>query len=150
MNLLEFANRMEKLADDLPTISNEILKGLTADLALALTIATPVDTSTALSNWQVGIGNPVSDFIDAHNFGEKGSTRQASAEQTYALALAAADKGLPGQSYWLSNNTPYIIDLNNGRSDQAPARFIQWTIAVTVPKSLKIITKQVFNDYRKR
>lgn len=150
MNLLDFAKRMEKLADNLPAIANDIVKELTVELAVDLTIATPVDTSKALSNWQVGLDSPIGTYIDAHMQGKFGSTSVASAQETYQLARLAADKGQPGQSYWLSNNAPYIIRLNEGWSDQAPAMFIQSTILTTIRDSLKIIAKQVLNDYRKR
>lgn len=149
MNLLGLAYKLNKLANDLPDIANEICKEYVAELAVNLIYETPVDTSAALSNWQVGIGQPVVDFIDPHIPGLYGDTRIASGRIAYQLAKAAASTGIPGQSYWLSNNTPYIIDLNNGTSRQAPAMFIQSTIAYSI-KLIQPIAKRVFNDYRKR
>lgn len=149
MNLIELANRLEKLADFLPAIANDIVKAYVPELAADLADATPVDTSTALSNWQVSINNPQRDFIDAHNYGAFGSTAFVSIMDTYQLAKIAAEPGRPGQSYWLSNNAPYIIDLNQGSSKQAPAMFIEKTIALSI-KKIQPIAKRVFNDYRKR
>lgn len=149
MNLLEFANRMDKLADSLPAIANDIVKKYVPELAADLADATPVDTSTALSNWQVSLNTPARDFIDAHNYGAFGSTAFVSIMDTYQLAKIAAEPGKPGQSYWLSNNTPYIIDLNSGTSRQAPSMFIQATIALSI-KKIQPIAKRVINDYRKR
>jgi hypothetical protein len=149
MNLIELSNRMTKLADSLPAIANDIAKAYVVELAADLADATPVDTSTALSNWQVSINTPARDFIDAHNYGAFGSTAFVSIMDTYQLAKIAAEPGLPGQSYWLSNNTPYIIDLNEGTSRQAPAMFIQQTIALSI-KKIQPIAKRVINDYRKR
>lgn len=150
MNLLDLSKRMNKLADQLPAITNDIAKELTKELALSLISITPVDVSTALSNWQVGIDSPVSSFIEAHTPGVGGSTQATSAVEAWQLAKIAADKGKPGQSYWLSNNTPYIIDLNNGSSRQAPSMFIQKDIAYTLQTKMAPIVKKVFNDYRKR
>lgn len=149
MNLTELANRMNKLADFLPAIANDIAKTYVAELAADLADATPVDTSTALSNWQVSIGTPARDFIAAHNYGAFGSTAFVSIMDTYQLAKIAAERGQPGQSYWLSNNTPYIIDLNQGTSRQAPSMYIQATIALSI-KKIQPIAKRVINDYRKR
>lgn len=149
MNLLDLAKRMDKLADSLPAIANDIVKAYVPHLALELIDNTPVDTSAALSNWQVGLGQPVREFIDAHTPGEFGTTRIQSGRQAYQLAKFAADLGKPGQAYWLSNNAPYIIDLNNGTSKQAPVMFIQKTIAYTI-KDIQPIAKRVINDYRNR
>lgn len=149
MNLLELSNRMNKLAADLPAITNDIVKAYVPELARELAISTPVDTSTALSNWQVGLNGPVRDFIEAHSYGVGGSTRVSSVSETYDLAKIAANTGMPGQSYWLSNNTPYIIELNSGSSRQAPSMFVQATILYSL-KMIGPIAKRVLNDYRKR
>lgn len=149
MNLIEFAARMDKLADSLPAIANDIVKAYVPELARELAVDTPVDTSTALSNWQVSIGSPQKDFIDAHDLGRFGSTKPSSVAETYQLAKVAASRGMPGQSYWLSNNTPYIIDLNQGSSQQAPSMFIQQAIAHSI-RLIKPIAKRVIDDYRKR
>lgn len=150
MNLLELSKKLDTLADQLPAIANDVAKEFTKALSLELISVTPVDVSTALSNWQVGIDSPPSSFIDAHTPGVGGSTQAASAAEAWDLAKIAADKGRPGQSYWLSNNTPYIIDLNSGTSRQAPSMFIQKAIAYTLQKQLPVIAKRVINDYRKR
>lgn len=149
MNLLQFAENMDRLADNLPAIAHDIKKEFVVELAEDLAYATPVDTSAALSNWRLSINEPLRRFIDAHNPGVFGSTAVASIQETVALARITAGMGKAGQLYWLSNNAPYIIDLNNGSSKQAPVLFIQKTIANSV-KKIGPIAKRVINDYRKR
>lgn len=123
--LLGLATRLNAKAKKLEKAASEISKQTALFLEGALLWETPVDTSQALSNWKVTIGAPDYDFIGPHVPGEHGSTQTASIAEAYGLAKTAIAKKTPGQDIWLSNNAPYIIDLNGGSSAQAPAHFIQ-------------------------
>jgi hypothetical protein len=78
-DLATLAKRMRTIATNLPTntaklaaeVANEVVESLEAPPPEG----TPVDTSQALSNWQVGLGAPVDARIAPHFVGEKGSTQ---------------------------------------------------------------------------
>lgn len=123
--LLGLAKRLEAKANKLEKGASEINKQVALFLEGALLWDTPVDTSQALSNWTLTLGAPDYEFIGPHVPGEHGSTQTASIAEAYSLAKAAAAKKKPGQEIWLSNNAPYIVDLNAGSSLQAPAGYVQ-------------------------
>lgn len=82
---------------------------------------TPKDTTWASTNWIIGLGKP-------HD-GVVGSKSDPS--------LGAAESSRSGVKGWdpfkgsafLSNNVPYIGQLNEGSSSQAPPNFVEHAIA---------------------
>jgi antitoxin (DNA-binding transcriptional repressor) of toxin-antitoxin stability system len=86
---------------------------------------TPVDTTKAMSNWLVGIGEPQKVELEARVEGEAGSSKAASAAATYAETDRLIRTVKAGQTVYITNNTPYIGRLNAGSSSQAPAGFIE-------------------------
>lgn len=89
--------------------------------------STPVDTSFAKKSWIPSIGKP-SGAVG----GSKGSPN-AGAQQTGKAILSKYNLRL-GRIY-IVNNVPYIGDLNNGSSAQAPSGFVQGGIVRGVTKA---------------
>lgn len=85
-----------------------------------LIVANPVDTGWSRANWIVSIGSPrdqpygtresVSDFAQAHSQGQ--------------LLVYDTKQG----NIFINNNVPYITELNQGKSKQAPAGFVEQCI----------------------
>lgn len=123
--LLDLANRMDKLAAAIPKQTNELAKKVVTTIVTDLAYHTPVDTSAALSNWVVTKSRKYGGRLPPHFPGELGSTRNASAQETIAAAKIAIEDKKPGQKIFITNNIPYIVDLNNGSSRQAPAGFVE-------------------------
>jgi hypothetical protein len=123
-DLSTLARRMRERADKLPDRVSRIAAQVADEIMHVLEEpppeGTPVDTSQALSNWQVGLGHAVDDRIGPLVPGEKGSTQAASS--TAALAIAAAILALkkPRETIYISNPLPYIRRLNDeGYSPQS-------------------------------
>lgn len=76
---------------------------------------TPIDTGQAAGNWITTVDQPASNFIKG------GSTPSASVARVQP-ALAGLKMG---QTIHIVNNAPYIHLLNQGRSQQAPALFVE-------------------------
>jgi len=93
-----------------------------------LALATPVDTSQALSNWIVGIGVKDPSFITPWVPGLGGSTQNASVAETVAAAKVMLTGRKFGTRIFVSNSAPYIRKLNAGSSRQAPAGFVEGAI----------------------
>lgn len=118
-----------------------VVKKVTLDLVANLKKApseggTPVDTGWARANWVPRIGAPFE--------GTAGTRQQA---ETGALDTGTQARGegevltfkLAGKRVHVSNNVPYIVNLNEGTSKQAPAGFVQIAIAKAVTKDLATI-----------
>jgi hypothetical protein len=79
-----------------------------------------------LSNWTGSLGSPATGTRVAVSPGEFGSTASASGAATQASVWNAITGRKTGQDVWLSNNLPYVNDLNIGkitpRSSPAPDR----------------------------
>jgi len=123
-DLRTLGKRMNALADSIPKRANELKKKVVMTIVSDLAYSTPVDTSQAISNYQVNTVRPET-AIKAHFQGERGSTYQASARETIDRARTFLETVQPGQAVYISNVLPYIIPLNNGTSTQEPAGFIE-------------------------
>jgi hypothetical protein len=140
-DLKSLAKSMRERAKSLETLASDIaVAGVDAMLNEMLDV-TPVDESTALSNWQVNLGVPAADELPAAVLGRYGSTRGASADKTLAEGRAELQYKKPGQPIFLSNLVPYIGDLDDGSSRQFPGGF--------VPRAL-IVFRLAVQDAKKR
>lgn len=101
---------------------------------------TPVDTGRARSNWLVGINSPVRRERESIAPGSRGSTGGAVAAQAIAEGSAkiAGYSVTKDTAIYVSNNLDYIIDLENGKSRQAPAGFVAQGVQLGVEASRKI------------
>jgi hypothetical protein len=84
---------------------------------------TPADTGQAISSWKTGL-NYSPQGVRNLAPGSKGSTKGAAISATLALELPRLERRQTGQTVYIVNTTSYIDALNEGRSKQAPAGFI--------------------------
>lgn len=126
------ATRMRKAADRIPTLASDTAVEVTRTILHDLAYRTPVDESTARSNWQISIGAPIADNaeIPAYYLGELGSTGNASAQAAIAAGEAVLARKEPGQPLYLSNVLDYIVPLNEGHSKQEPAGMVDRAILI--------------------
>lgn len=89
-----------------------------------LVYITPVDTSEALSNWQVNLNNPAADNLPPYYVGTRGSTQAASAREAIDQAEAELAFKKPEQPIFISNLAPHIGKLDEGSSIQFPGGFV--------------------------
>lgn len=82
---------------------------------------TPVATGRARGNWRLGLDQP--DWhTDVDFFDPDGTTGDAEAREIARNAKA-------GMTLWITNGLPYIVPLDRGHSQKAPAGFIELTQA---------------------
>lgn len=139
--LSDLAKSMRQRAKGLDTLASDIAVAGAKAMLEELVEVTPVDTSTALSNWQINLGNPAADALPAAVSGRFGSSAGASADKTVAEGLAELQYKKPGQPIFVSNLTPYIGDLDAGSSRQFAGGFI--------PRAL-IVFRLAVQDAKKR
>lgn len=123
-SLLDLAKSMERRAAGVSSIGNESKKRKVLRVLTYLVMVTPVDTSKALSNWQLGIGSRPMTPRAAFHVGTHGSTAQASSENAINFAKAQLAEVKPGEDVYISNLMPYINELDRGHSTQHPGGFI--------------------------
>lgn len=126
--LLELEKWCNALPDRIEKAANELARGAADTMAKHLIADTPVDVTTAVSNWQVSLNAPPVFDLPAIYPGEHGSTAIQSKREALKHVQAVLKEKDPGNIIYLSNLTPYINDLNAGTSPQARAGWIERSI----------------------
>ncbi len=127
-SLLDLANVLNKKAKQIEKAASDLAVGTALTIVGDLAIKTPVDTSKAISNWQVDLDKEPGDTIQPHYPGSDGSTFSASAGETLAKAKVILKNKKAGNDIFITNNLPYIRRLNEGYSKQEPAGFVERAI----------------------
>ena len=127
--LSDLATKLRERSVEVDEYTSRLAIRATQEMLTHLVYNTPVDTSEALSNWQVTLDEkaPVR-RLKPFFVGSAGSSREASAKEAIRQANIVLSGKKPGQVIYLSNVRPdynYIIRLNNGYSDQSPGGFIE-------------------------
>jgi hypothetical protein len=121
-----FAIEMNLRAAEVEDSVNKIVELAGREIAREVIAFTPVDTSLAISNWKGALGSPATGTRPAFSPGEFGNTAGTSGAATQASVWAAITGRMTDQDVWISNNLPYIEDLNVGkigpRSIPSPSR----------------------------
>lgn len=81
---------------------------------------TPVKDGGARGNWQAGIGEAPEDVLDVED---------KSGDATISKGQAVIVGAQPFMPIILANNLPYILKLEDGSSQQAPAGMVGLTVA---------------------
>ena len=119
-----FGRRMRRLiAPRLARNADEMVRRTAVAVNQTVTLATPVDTGRARGNWQAEVGRPLLEETDRL---DPGGATTVSANNVRIAAYSGQG------SVFLSNNVPYINRLNQGHSAQAPAGFVEISIAAGV------------------
>lgn len=139
--LIDLANSLDKLVATIPQQISEGATNVALSVVTDLVWNTPVDTSNAVSNWVVSLDVPSRTEIPPHTLGSFGSSHYASATEAINAAQRILRTKKPGQKIYISNNAPYIRDLNAGSSKQAPAGFVERAVIVGRLESNKIKLK---------
>ena len=119
-SLLTLSKRMEKLNRELPRKVNDIAKRVSKEVLKTIAEEAPVDTSQAISNFQIGFGEANFTNLPPHYPGRAGSTREASLAETITVGNINIDGKLPGVPLHISNGLPYIVDINTPGGSSRP------------------------------
>lgn len=115
-------------------LTERVVRKITLDVTANLIETTPVDTGWARANWVPSIGLPrlgaATDKPDPSIVPGQVAVQQAG---VFGVAAYRLKQG----KVFISNNVPYIIDLNEGTSRQAPAGFVQAAIRKAVTSDIR-------------
>lgn len=121
------ATQTDLILRELADFSADLMKRLTVETTANLIEATPVDTGWARANWVPQIGEPRTEVV--------GSPESISAgSQERGLAEVVTQYNINRGSIYISNNVPYIVNLNDGSSLQAPRAFVQSSISRAIAR----------------
>jgi hypothetical protein len=118
------------LPDRIDLAINRLAQNVVIKMAENLIEHTPVDITTAVSNWQASLNTPPTFDLPAIYPGSQGSTAGPSRLEALGHVQRAVAEKQPGEVIFLSNLTPYIETLNTGTSKQEPAGFFERGIVV--------------------
>lgn len=141
MDFSQFARLQRRRRDNLPKEVHKVKQETATVLLTQMVTLVPIDTGTAVSNFQMDVNSPADTIIPAHYPGRYRSTADANISATIALGKAVIDSSRPGDDLYLTNHVEYIVDLDNGSSTQAPAGFTQTALLVArrVIRNAKVV-----------
>ncbi|MEK9721878.1 MAG: hypothetical protein VW405_00155 [Rhodospirillaceae bacterium] len=121
INLHEFLSDVDKFGrKTVPEKLTTLHRKIALQALEGVVNRTPVDTGRARGNWQTTTGRPA--------IGEVAGTDQDGGS-TVAAGLVPLAGLEPFSSVWITNNVPYIEELEHGSSAQAPAGMVEVTAA---------------------
>ena len=126
----------------LEDFTSDLIRRLAVNIVAELIETTPVDTGWAAANWVPSVGAP---FTGAVGFGpsrgadggfDQGEVAGAQLRQQQAQ-FGLLRYNVRDGSVFISNNVPYIVFLNAGSSQKAPAGFVQNAITAGVRRTTR-------------
>lgn len=111
----EFKKRGAKLEREVERVLKETVIGVVTEVARD----TPVLTGQASSNWITNIGSQFPFYIANED------VPNGAASDSIEWAKKAVAQLKHTDTIHITNNVPYIVQLNRGTSKQAPALFVQ-------------------------
>lgn len=121
-------NGAEKIREIFVRRTVDLMRLATIDFFRQAAISTPVDTGRARAGWTPSINVP-SSYVPA-----EGKYSMPSWPKLGTITVS--------DTVYITNNVPYIKRLNNGYSEQAPARFVEQA-AARVQNSISVIAKKI-------
>ena len=112
---MSFSGDMRRFVAKTAAAQDKITRAATLELFSGVIRATPVDKGRARGGWQTGVGSAPT-----------GDNKRL--DKTEAEPLAEVERNKPpgaGHVTYLANNVPYIMDLEEGTSKQAPEGMVR-------------------------
>lgn len=128
-------DQVTKVINQLERFTERLIVKITLDVTANLIEVTPVNTGWARANWVASIGRAVVEDLSTIEPSSQ-AAGGASQRQSASLASVASAYRLQAGAVFVSNNVPYISDLNDGTSQQQPAGFVQRAVAKAVTRDI--------------
>lgn len=132
---MTFAADLAKFQHKTGKNMDQLVRNVTLEMANSVIEMSPVDTGRFRGNWQHGSGSP--DLSTNEALDPNGAASKA------RIAASTANVKAGGIEY-VTNNLPYAISLEYGRSTQAPSGMVRITVArfrQLIAKALQSIPK---------
>lgn len=119
-SLRDLASKMRQASKNFQQNKDRLLIRAAVVTANTIIDMTPVDTGRAASNWVMSFGGPYSGMLEPYFPGYRGTTAEENREAAKNLLAKNAKGFQDGLVIYITNNVPYIKDLEDGTSRQAP------------------------------
>lgn len=113
---MSFGSELEAFVSGTEKKVERTVRAVKLELFRSVILDTPVDTGRARGNWQATLNSPATEEIENESM-------------SVALAGVAANLGKVNDVSFLANNLPYIEELEDGSSKQAPAGMVRRNMA---------------------
>ncbi len=117
---MKFAQEIKKWSDEALSNINQAKRAACLELARSVILDTPVKTGKARANWQASLNQAADGVLEQTDI--SGEAAMARVEQVLANMKL-------GDSFVLSNNLPYVAELEDGSSNQAPNGMLKRNVA---------------------
>jgi hypothetical protein len=111
--------------------TEKLMKSASIEFFKQVINITPVKTGRARYGWYITVGEPSKEVPDEGKYKMPDVTTHSKFTQ-----FTVKDK------LYITNNVPYITNLNNGSSKQAPARFVE-NAAIRVQNAVSKLVKNI-------
>jgi hypothetical protein len=118
-----FALDLRRFGEKVNGNASRVVRGVALELLRGVVMDTPVDTGRARANWQTTVGSPALGDYD-YKGGPGAAANEAISDGTQTIQAVEGDAAI-----FLTNNLPYIVLLEEGHSQQAPAGMVRKNIA---------------------
>lgn len=125
---MSFSKQVENFAKKANDAAERTSRGIIIELFSSVISDTPVKEGRAQGNWQTSVGQPKTNEIE----------RFHKEESINEVISVLGNSKLPPTTY-MTNNLPYIVPLEEGSSDQAPAGMMKKNVA----RIEQLIKKQI-------
>lgn len=115
----------ERVIAELSGNSDKLCRGVLLETHKRVMQKTPVRSGRARANWNVSVGAPDT------SINNDATSADVGAKQAEALSVVGQFKA--GDTGYVTNSLPYIPELEDGRSKQAPGGMIKVTVAEMQP-----------------
>lgn len=115
---MTFSSDLQQFGQKTGIAMDQVVRKVCLDLTRDLVKATPVDTGLARSSW----------FFAFDRSGGKEATPSKNGAPSLARAAAFASTLRAGTVFYITNNVEYIMPLEFGHSQQAPAGMARITV----------------------
>lgn len=125
-DLIEFEGDLDAFAKQVGIDYTKVVKRVALDLFTRIVMKTPVDTGRARASWNITIGEVDTTVAPE---GQQPEMNTWAAEAKAATALATlTERAVFTAPIFITNNLPYIGELENGHSKQAPHGMVTLSI----------------------
>lgn len=126
LDLKKFGDKAERLMTIIP-------RKVALEVFSRVVMRTPVDTGRARGNWQANVGSPAAGVVEATDTGGSDTVME--------IANEVESWDVENVAIYLVNNLPYIVALEDGWSDQAPAGMVKVSLA-EFPEIVEAMTRE--------
>ena len=110
---MSFESDWQKVSQKLDRVLSEGIRATLFEVGTAIIKETPVDTGRARGNWQASVNSA------------SGSELSRTSEGAAITQLSQEASAAIGNTFFFTNNVPYIRRLEYGYSDQAPQGMVR-------------------------